>query len=1090
MMKFCRVYFLLIGIFFSKYSSAQFYYGSQQEFGKNRIQYQPFEWTYFPYDRYQVYLYEGGQELAKYVAVSMKKNLEDIEKRLDFQSEEKIQVLVYNNFHDFIQSNLGLASEDQGNVGGVTKIAGTKMSVYFDGDHAHLDIQVRQGISEILVNQMLYGGKARDVVKNSTLLTVPDWFRNGLVAYYGETWSFDLDSRVLDAVENDRYLRFNRLTGEEAQMAGHAFWNYIAETYGEAVIPNILYMTKVGRSVENAFVFVLATSVNQLTNEWMESYMRRNLHTDSLQYLPSGNAVFKKVKAGTAFFNPHLNPDGTKLLYCTNEMGQNKAWLMNLETGKKKRLYKSGPRLERLNDRSYPLLAWHPSGNYVGLVTERKNQLILVTYDLENKEKFSRNITGFEKITDFSYSPDGKRLIFSAVKKGKGQSDLFVFTIASGGLEQLTNDIYDDLYARFVNNGKQIAFASNRPNDTLKNSADAKYYYTLETVKDIFMMDYPQKKNVLYRVTNTPYVNESQPEDFSGGFITYLSEANGVRNNFIAKLDSVIAFVDTTEHYRYTFNPKAISNYKRNTEYRDVNARHNKITEIFYLNGKYQVYINEIGEASSLKTWKLQNSYFRRNYNYLMKNTAYNNNVESKNDRTIALIEESTKPKKDTSRTDLNNSNPGNEIDKTKTEPVVKTKQLSPNPFDPSNFRIPIQQNYYINFSTDYVVTQLDNSFLNVQYQRFTGGGSPVYINPGLSAMFKIGLSDVFEDYRIVGGIRFSSSLDNEYILSWENRKKQWDRQIILHRQGFVNVSNAGNGLMKVHTHDIQYKLKYPFTEVLAAKLSFIFRNDRRTFLATDDVNLNKPNEFDNMGGARVEFILDNTIKKGINLLNGFRGKIFGEYYRFATEKRRDLITFGFDFRHYQKLHRDLIWANRVAFGGSLGTDRLIYYLGGIDNWLRPRFDNSINIVQPEQYAFQTLATNMRGFKQNIRNGNNFVVFNSEIRLPIFRYLMNRPIKTDFFNNFQIIAFGDLGSAWFGLDPYSNENILNTNVYGSPGNPVQVTLFRQKEPIVGGFGTGIRSRIFGYFIRLDFAWGVDDKEIRKGMTMLSFCTDF
>ncbi|MBC7864579.1 MAG: PD40 domain-containing protein, partial [Bacteroidia bacterium] len=627
----------------------------------------------------------------------------------------------------------------------------------------------------------------------------------------------------------------------------------------------------------------------------------------------------------------------------------------NLESGKKKRLFKSGPKLERLNDRSYPLLAWHPSGNFAGMITERKNQLILVTFDLENKEKFSRNITGFEKITDFSYSPDGKKLIFSAVKKGKGQSDIFVFAIASGGLEQLTSDIYDDLYARFVNNGKQIAFASNRSNDTLRSSDDAKYYYPMAKEMDIFMMDYPKKKNVLYRVTNTDYVNESQPIDFGNGYLSYLSEANGVRNNYIAKLDSVISFVDTTEHYRFIFTPKAISNYKRNTEYRDVNPKHDKITEIFFLNGKYNVYIQPLTDAENTKGWKLQNSYFRKNYTYLMKNTAYNNAVENQSEKITGL------KNPDTTLTT-------SEIANSATESSIKRKNS--NPYEPANFRIPIQQNYYINFSTDYIVTQLDNSFLSVQYQRFTGGGSPVYINPGLNALFKIGLSDVFEDYRIVGGIRFSSSLDNEYILSWENRKKMWDKQVILHRQGFVNVSNAGNGLMKVHTHDAQYKLKYPFSEVLAMKISFMYRNDRRTFLATNDENLNKPNQYDNMGSTKLEFIFDNTIKKGINLYNGFRGKIFGEYYRFVTKERHDLITFGFDFRHYQKIHRDLIWCNRIAGGGSLGTDRLVYYLGGIDNWMRPRFDNSINIVNPGQYQFQTLATNMRGFKQNIRNGN------------------------------------------------------------------------------------------------------------------------
>ena len=65
-------------------------------------------------------------------------------------------------------------------------------------------------------------------------------------------------------------------------------------------------------------------------------------------------------------------------------MGQNKGWLLNLENGKKKRLFRSGPKLQRVNDFSYPLLAWHPSGKYIGLITEKKNQLILITFDLEN----------------------------------------------------------------------------------------------------------------------------------------------------------------------------------------------------------------------------------------------------------------------------------------------------------------------------------------------------------------------------------------------------------------------------------------------------------------------------------------------------------------------------------------------------------------------------------------------------------------------------------------------------------------------------------------------------------------------------------
>src|SRR6202008_4972246 len=115
--------------------------------------------------------------------------------------------------------------------------------------------------------------------------------------------------------------------------------------------------------------------------------------------------------------------------------------------------------------------------------------------------------------------------------------------------------------------------------------------------------------------------------------------------------------------------------------------------------------------------------------------------------------------------------------------------------------------------------------------------------------------------------------------------------------------------------------------------------------------------------------------------------KMWVEYWRMIKEEKHDLLTFGFDVRDYRKIHRDLIWANRLAGASSWGSDRLIYYMGGVDNWLNPQFDRSINIMNPDQYQFQTLATNMRGFKQNIRNGNNFVVLNSELRWPIFKYL-------------------------------------------------------------------------------------------------------
>src|SRR5688572_14280848 len=117
-------------------------------------------------------------------------------------------------------------------------------------------------------------------------------------------------------------------------------------------------------------------------------------------------------------------------------------------------------------------------------------------------------------------------------------------------------------------------------------------------------------------------------------------------------------------------------------------------------------------------------------------------------------------------------------------------------------------------------------------------------------------------------------------------------------------------------------------------------------------------------------------------------------------------------------------------------------------------------------------------------------MINSELRIPLFRYLFNRPLRSDFINNFQVIGFGDIGTAWTGKSPYDPSNSLNTQIISAPGNPITVILNSHREPIVGGYGIGLRTRLWGYFIRLDWAWGVNSGVIQPRVTYLSFSYDF
>ena len=87
-----------------------------------------------------------------------------------------------------------------------------------------------------------------------------------------------------------------------------------------------------------------------------------------------------------------------------------------------------------------------------------------------------------------------------------------------------------------------------------------------------------------------------------------------------------------------------------------------------------------------------------------------------------------------------------------------------------------------------------------------------------------------------------------------------------------------------------------------------------------------------------------------------------------------------------------------------------------------------------------------------------------------------------------VIGFGDIGSAWTGKTPYSTENSFNSSVIN--GHNYMINLKSQKEPIIYSYGFGIRSRIFGYYIRLDWGYGIDDRILMPSIKQLSLSLDF
>ena len=233
----------------------------------------------------------------------------------------------------------------------------------------------------------------------------------------------------------------------------------------------------------------------------------------------------------------------------------------------------------------------------------------------------------------------------------------------------------------------------------------------------------------------------------------------------------------------------------------------------------------------------------------------------------------------------------------------------------------------------------------------------------------------------------------------------------------------------------------------------------------------------------------DNTINPTLNIYNGFRFKIYTDVSSRLVKSDNTgkyMFNFGTDVRYYYPIFRNFIWAGRGAADFSFGSQKVIYYLGGVEGWLNPKFNDAVRPAADQNYAFQTLALNLRGHKQNATNGNNNVVLNSEFRLPIFSTLLNRPINNAFLRNLQLIQFTDLGTAWNGQ--FSKIKRPDAT-YGTP--PVQVTIKTGGVgPFVGGYGFGARSTLLGYFLRVDAGWPMGGFFTGKPVWYFSLGLDF
>lgn len=1134
--------------------------GTQVEFGKNRVQYhRDFdEWSKYESDNFITYWYGEGRFIGQAVVQFAEYDFNSIQRVLEHRMNEKIQIIVYTDLTDLKQSNIG-TEETFTNTGGQTKIVGNKVFVYFDGNHNNLRREVREGIASVYLNAMLFGSNLQEIVQNAVMMNLPEWFKQGLISYVGEMWNTDLDNQLRDVMLRKDFAGFEVFAEENPVLAGHSLWYFISENYSPSTVSNLLYLTRINRSIESGFLYVLGSSYEMVADSWALYFKQRYKTEDEMREKPEKRRIEIKNKRKLPINQLKLSPDGAKVAYVTNEIGKYKVFIHDLRTKERHVVLKGGFRNPfQATDYNYPLIAWNPTGLDLTVMFERRDLVKLLRYDILSKKSTVEDLSSeFQRVYSMDFVNPNTLVLSAAVR---GLSDIFLYFTNTRQSQRITSDFWDDLDAVYVNIGNQkgILFASNRQDSVLQRAS-------LDTILpintfDIFYYDLENKSQELVRVTHTPLVNERQPAAFDTTYFSFLSDRSGIYNREVGYLedyihhyeqiislkdgseiildaDSSLTMLDSTAIDTIVIRPvvkkRAIlhpnSNYKRSIVEQHSAPRAGKLAELVYLNGEYQAFTREIQADTVITPLLTRFQQGRVSLYHRLSQTKEEPKEEKPPTNLLKEVEEITikpedlpKEKLDTGRIDIDNYLFQSEFDDDEAPPPViiektekkeaETVRILPEqkrlqttaaarPQEVYRFRPGRIVPYRLQFRTDFVTTQLDNSLLFDGLNSFASNPEGFnYPPPGI--LLKANFKDLFEDYEFEGGVRIPTTFNGtEYFLVFDDKKTRLDKRFAIYRrnQRFSRESTSFvPNRREVNTVLGQFGVRYPLDIFRSVRATATVRRDRIVQLATERPSLETATQSEQRVGMRLEYVFDNTLDVSLNIKNGTRYKVFAE-----AVKRFDLEVFpntslnfnkgfmtilGIDARHYQRLDKHSILALRFAGATSFGSEKVLYFLGGVDNWLFNSFNNDIPIPQSGDFAYQTLATNMRGFPINIRNGNSYVLANTELRMPIFRYFSRR-VRSSFFRNFQAIGFFDVGTAWVGKDPRSDDNPLNTTIINN-GELVTVQVKYFRDPIVAGYGFGVRSMLFGYFLRVDYAWGIETRQVQDPRLYISLGLDF
>ncbi len=1049
------------------------------QFGKNKVQYIQHEWMYIQTKHFDIYFTDAGKNAAEFTAQSAEEALEDIQKKMDYQIVNRIALIVYNSHNEFQETNTSDSYLSQG-IGGFTEPFKNRVVFPFEGSYSKFKHVIHHELVHAVMRDLLYGGTIQNIISKGITLQLPIWYHEGMAEYLSSGWETNSDMFIRDAIVNEYLPDINRLNGYFAYRGGQALFRYIADTYGQEKISELLSNIKGKGNVEAGFKASIGIGLEELNEKWKKDLKRK--YWPEISNRKDPDEIAKRLtdnKKVGGFYNisPAISPQGDKVAFISDRDIYLDVYVMNSFDGKIiNRVIESGKteNLEELNV-LFPTITWSPDNVRIALTSKSEGYDVVKIIDTEtgDNENLQFKLSGIESV---SWSPDGNYI--ALLGSNAKQSDIYLYDLRTKELKNLTDDIFSEYLPSWSPDSKKIIFSSDRGIFSKEDVAqDGLTMAAMETYQmDLYLIDL-ETKNIT-RITDWNYSDEkSAVFSNDGKEILFVSDFNGIDNIYrkkisLSKNDTVNSILD--------LEAVPLTNSLNGIESISISADTKKLVfssfyksgfNIFLLNNPFdmeevkgieftqymsQFYVDEENNNEPEIVEELKPEIYKSGKEFIFTPPQEKDSTELNSRIFTGQIIDHTEELKDTIRTDYSEfifakNDPFGDSANIEAKELLFNEKLDKN----GNFLV---NKYKIDFSPDLI-------YANAGY-------STLY---GVLGTTVLSFSDMLGNHRLVGTTSLQIDLKNsDYGLAY-----------------YYLANRINYGFSSYHTARFVYltnRLGYDLYRFRSfggnISASFPINTFRRIDAALSIQKVTKEN-LDNIEEKTdlATFIIPQISYVKDNVLWGYTSPIEESRYKISlygnpgiTESKESFISLTWDYRKYFRFFYDNGFVMRFSGGYSLGANAQNFFLGGTDSWLNRRFATGhIPLNSSTDFAFLTPALPLRGYDYAEQIGTKYSLVNLELRVPLIRYLLTGPIPL-FFQNIMGVGFIDAGTAW-------NKN-KELNLFTKNKNGNRIT-----NDLLIGLGTGVRV-YFIFLWKFDVAWSYNLQRFSKPKYYISMGLDF